>query len=774
MDYIGKTLGQYEVLSLIGKGGMATVYSAWQASMERDVAIKVISGDLAGNANFIARFEREARVIARLQHPHILPVYDFGRQDDVLFLVMRLVEGGSLDQRLHKAALPVSLVARMFTQIASALSYGHDQGIIHRDLKPNNILLDIHDNPYLTDFGIAKMVQDSTSSLTAPGTVMGTPAYMAPEMWRGETIDARADIYALGIMLYEMLTGDLPFKGDTPYAMMYMHFDAPPPSLAPLKPDLPEGVAAVIGKALAKHSQDRYGSAEQMAQDLNDALAGKTTAIRTPTGRSASENESTFISGRPTPAASKASPNATAPSPGSAAGLGEKTFVGDSSDAHEGQSVPSKKGRTLGIGLIVLAALVVGVLLVSAQVQNNANQGATQLALAPTQTLLAQSAATGTAIALAPRATSTATPSLTDTPTLTSTAPPTATPTPDLPTAIRFVDYKDMADNIKIQVPAQWEVQKSPNYGYLITPHYAALKFNSDGTIISNPDNPYLQLAVGNAQAFGSLDMEKASTPMDALVSMLGGGRLQSLDPVFGSHFSTARASRTKSAQSVIKVWYLLTLGPNRFAVIAFEATPTQVEDIDQHIAQPLVRTFDFATAPTPAPVISDTPTPTAAVTFVMPTAFDTFTSHQFGISFKYPSGWISGEMTSGIILSSSENTGGGLDPNAPPYISILHLTQKDLLNYHPENTILDLYLDNLGMMSVQPKEVDGAPYPSAIGRSLANTQMKINGWFVFVKLDEQNFLEILAQAPRGQEDAYRDQVIIPIVQSLQYQAPHP
>ena len=226
-DLVGKSLDQYQLLSLLGRGGMAAVYRSHQPSMDRDVAIKVISGQLADDPTFIARFEREARLIAKLQHPHILPVYDFGRRDGVLYLVMRLVEGGSLDERLRQGPLSLDVAAQMFTDIASALTYAHDQGIIHRDLKPNNILLDSKDNPYLTDFGIAKMMQDSTGQITATGTIIGTPSYMAPEMWRGEAVDARTDIYSLGIMLYEMVTGALPFKGDTPYALMYKHFDAP-------------------------------------------------------------------------------------------------------------------------------------------------------------------------------------------------------------------------------------------------------------------------------------------------------------------------------------------------------------------------------------------------------------------------------------------------------------------------------------------------------------------------------------------------------------------
>lgn len=264
---LGQTIGNYEIISRLGKGGMATVYRARQVNMQRDVAIKIMGEDLTEDPRFVARFEQEARVIANLQHPRILPVHDFGRQGDIFYLVMRLIEGESLYHRLFNGPLPFLTVSKYLTQIAEALDYAHSQSIIHRDLKPNNVLIDEWDNLYLMDFGLAKLIAAS-QNLTQTGAVLGTPAYMAPEQWRGEPVDGRTDVYSLGVILYEMVLGHPPFESDTPFTLMYKHLNDAPPSPRELMPDLPDEIEAVILKALAKDKDQRFAAAGDLAREF--------------------------------------------------------------------------------------------------------------------------------------------------------------------------------------------------------------------------------------------------------------------------------------------------------------------------------------------------------------------------------------------------------------------------------------------------------------------------------------------------------------------------
>ena len=216
-DLSGKTLGQYQILEPIGSGGMAQIYRAFQPSVKREVVVKVLSPALRDTDLFAEQFMQEADVIAHLQHPHIIPVYDFGKHEDDLYIVMAYMRGGTLASRigLSDSGLPDKETIRLFDMIAEGLDYAHSKEIVHRDLKPNNILMDEGDNPYLADFGLAKFTE---GKIELTNTMMtGTAAYMAPEIAQSGKSNKRSDIYALGIILFEMLTGKLPYQGDTPY-----------------------------------------------------------------------------------------------------------------------------------------------------------------------------------------------------------------------------------------------------------------------------------------------------------------------------------------------------------------------------------------------------------------------------------------------------------------------------------------------------------------------------------------------------------------------------
>lgn len=281
VELIGQRIGQYQIIELIGEGGMAKVYRARQANVERDAALKVIKPTLALNPEFIRRFTTEARTIAALNHPHVLKVFEFSRHADIVYLAMDYQPGGSLARRLNQSGLTLSQTVHLFSQIADALDYAHSRNIIHRDLKPENVLLDERDNAYLSDFGIAKTISDaheiSTTGLGGSVTV-GTPAYMAPEQWQRHAVDARADLYALGILLYEMISGKRPFEADSRDELMNLHIHAAPPSLRQQFPNLPARVDAVIATALAKHPEDRYQTAREFLSAFRIAL--KSTSPR--------------------------------------------------------------------------------------------------------------------------------------------------------------------------------------------------------------------------------------------------------------------------------------------------------------------------------------------------------------------------------------------------------------------------------------------------------------------------------------------------------------
>ncbi len=275
---VGQKVGGYEVLRELKRGGMATIYLARQSSIGREVVLKTLSPLLLGDPTFMERFTREAATTARLQHPHIIPIYDYGQVGERPYVVMAYISGGSLEDLLTGGPLPLDVTVRILGQVAQALDFAHGFGVIHRDVKPANILLDAQQNAILTDFGIAKVIAE-TQELTGEALV-GTPSFLAPELVNlRNPVTPAVDVYALGVTAYRMLAGVLPFPGRSAAELLWAHVHEPAPLISPLRPDLPVGVDAVLQKALAKTPAARYVTAAEMAADLAEVAAGRPPAL---------------------------------------------------------------------------------------------------------------------------------------------------------------------------------------------------------------------------------------------------------------------------------------------------------------------------------------------------------------------------------------------------------------------------------------------------------------------------------------------------------------
>jgi tetratricopeptide (TPR) repeat protein len=276
-DLVGVTLGQYEIIALQGEGGMATVYKAWQPALQRYVALKVLALRLSGEADFVARFQQEAVAAANLRHNNIVTIYDVGSEQGRHYIAMEFIEGESLKDCIDReGALALDQVVDIITQVGGALDYAHQRGFIHRDIKPANVLIEQTGRVVLTDFGIVEAHDngDVTPASIKEGAIFGTPHYMSPEQIGGEPLDPRSDLYSLGVVCYEMLSGRVPFDGST-RSILYAHTHTPPPSFREtVGPGLPSPLEGVVDRALAKHPADRFSSAGQFATALSEAAAG--------------------------------------------------------------------------------------------------------------------------------------------------------------------------------------------------------------------------------------------------------------------------------------------------------------------------------------------------------------------------------------------------------------------------------------------------------------------------------------------------------------------
>jgi serine/threonine protein kinase len=275
-------IGRYVIKSELGRGGMATVYRAYDPSFEREVAIKVLPREMMHDPQFRARFEREIKLVAALEHPSIVPVYDVGEEDGQPYFVMRFMTGGSLSSRIANGKMDLEETARIVGKIAQGLTYAHKKGIIHRDLKPDNILFDDDEDPFISDFGIAKLTESTSGGLTGSGVMIGTPAYMSPEQATGKDIDGRSDVYGLGVIVYQMLSGQQPYNADTPMGVAIKHVTEPVPEILTVNPTLPYDVDEIIRNSMAKDKTKRYATAMDLAKALNKAAFGNEGNLTSP------------------------------------------------------------------------------------------------------------------------------------------------------------------------------------------------------------------------------------------------------------------------------------------------------------------------------------------------------------------------------------------------------------------------------------------------------------------------------------------------------------
>jgi serine/threonine-protein kinase len=638
-NLVGQTLGQYELRELLGVGGMGAVYRGFQLNLKREVAVKVLPSTLATEQGYAERFNREAQTAAALEHPHIVSIFDYGTQRGTSYLVMRLLTGGTLAQRLQlrvndKLVIPsLGETAGLLNQLASALAYAHAQGVIHRDIKTSNVMFDNQGNGYLVDFGIAKLM-GASSGLTGTGMAMGTPSYMPPEQWAGQELSPAADQYALAVLVYAMVTGRVPFEANTPYELLHKHLHELPTPPQVFRSDLPDAVNLVMARALAKVPEDRFASVSSFAQSFESAVEGqrgdltafftsKIPIYRTP--QPYTPGGTPMGSGPVTPRSMSGSQGYAGGTPSSGYGGGTPPPGGYISGTPPSGTYPPGTGVTAprpiyknpiawGVFAVVLLLAAILVVLIG-------GQGGTAIAAATatnsnvvilsTETATDSPTADVTATDIA-TATETATIESSDTPTHTSTATdlPTATETEPAPTTVAVVTEQ----------PAPTETPITPTPGSGVTATVRATQSEGVNIILTETATP-------TDEPTAEPSATHTQTPTDTVTPSATATDIPTETPTAtNTDIPTLTPTETASSTSTD----LPTETPSNTATATATETPTETPT-STHTATP-THTF----TPTETPTETHTPTPTLTPTTDPSTIDLVFASFRSGTSQIY------------------------------------------------------------------------------------------------------------------------------------------
>jgi serine/threonine-protein kinase len=440
---IGSKLGKYAITEEIGRGGMGAVYKAYDATLDRHVAIKVLAPHLVWQEGFVERFLREARAAARLQHPNIVTIYDVGQEAGWYYYVMEYLEGKTLNELTQEQQfLPPETVISLLQPMAAALDYAHHNGLVHRDIKPGNIIVGRAGRVSLTDFGIARAMQETR--LTATGTTVGTPEYMSPEQVRGWAVDARSDQYSLAVVAYELLSGQVPFKAESTLSLMYKVVHETPPPIDQVRPELPVQVGEVLGMALAKEPGERYPTVTDFVEALAQGLAGRRVKAAPPPPIPRDKEAPTVLAGAAAATAATAGSQPRAPTAAPAAKPSRPAAP---------PAEPARERRGLPVWFWLLAALTVLVLAIALVL---ALRGAGGKAT-PTAAAIVTQVVTSSPVEASPSPSSQIAPSptATHTPALSPVAPTTtAPPTQALTTARPLPSPSQEATQAPTSTPA--------------------------------------------------------------------------------------------------------------------------------------------------------------------------------------------------------------------------------------------------------------------------------------------------------------------------------